>query len=263
MAFNISPRVCRRFACALTLLACAFAAAQDKPAKKEPPKIALTLPLGVLPGSTNLIKVRGINFTNASAVRFTAAKTPVEAKIKSNAKTEVPKDFDAKRIGDTQLEVELKLPPETPPGPLTFVVVTPDGESPPHVLIVLDPVASVVEQEPNEGFRNAQEIPFSKTMQGSIQSPGDVDVFRFTGKAEEQIAAEVFAARRGSALDSILTLYNAHGQILASNDDSEAGADSLLRVRLPTDGIYYLALVDAFDRGGPLYLYHLEVRREK
>ncbi len=263
MAFNISPRVCRRFAYALTLLACAFAAAQDKPVKKEPPKITLTLPLGVLPGSTNLIKVRGVNFTNASTVRFTVAKTSVEAKIKSNAKAEVPKDFDAKRIGDTQLEVELKLPPETPPGPLTFVVVTPDGESPPHALIVLDPSASVVEQEPNEGFRNAQEIPFSKTMQGSIQSPGDVDVFRFTGKAGEQIAAEVFAARHGSALDSILTLYNARGQILASNDDSEAGADSLLRVRLPADGIYYLGLVDAFDRGGPLYLYNLEVRREK
>ena len=263
MAFNLSSCVCRRFAYALTLLACAFAAAQDKPAKKEPPKITLTLPLGVLPGSTNLIKVLGVNFTNATVLRFTAAKTPVEVKFKSNAKAEVPKDFDPKRIGDTQLEVELKLPLDTPPGPLALVVVTPEGESPPHALIVLDPAALVIEQEPNDGFRNAQEIPFSKTVQGSIQSAGDVDVFRFTGKAGDQIAAEVFAARHGSALDSILTLYDARGQILASNDDSEAGTDSLLRARLPVEGVYYLGLVDAFDRGGPLFVYHLVVRREK
>ncbi len=263
MAFFISRRGCQRLACALPVLLCVFAVADDKPAKKEPPKITLTLPLGVLPGSANLLKIRGVNFTNASVMRFTAGKTPIEAKIKSNANAEVPKDVDPKKIGDTQLEVELKLPLETPPGPLTFVIVTPDGESPPHALIVLDPAAWLAEQEPNEGFRNAQEIPFSKMLQGSIQSPGDVDVFRFTGKAGEQITAEVFAARHGSALDSILTLYNARGQILVSNDDSAAGADSVLRARLPAEGVYYLGLVDAFDRGGPLYVYHLVVRREK
>ena len=263
MAFLLSPRGCRWLTCALTLAAGVFAVAEDKPAKREPPKITLMLPLGVLPGSTNLIKIRGLNFTNASTVRFTAAKMLVEAKISTNAKAEVPRDFDPKKIGDTQLEVELRLAPETPSGPLAIVVVTPDGESQPYALTVLDPATWLAEQEPNEGFRNAQEIPLGKTVQGNIQSAGDVDVFRFTGKAGEQITAEVFAARHGSALDSILTLYNARGQILASNDDSGAGADSLLRWLLPADGIYFLGLVDAFDRGGPLYVYHLVVRREK
>ena len=84
--------------------------------KKEPPRIALALPLGVLPGSTNLLKIRGVNFTNASLVRFSIATSTLETKIKSNAKVEVPKDFEAKKIGDTELEVELKVPPETPPG---------------------------------------------------------------------------------------------------------------------------------------------------
>ena len=249
-------------ACALPLWLCLAAGAENPPPKKEPPRITLTLPLGVLPGSTNRLKLRGLNFTNASVLRLTIAQTTVDTKIKSNAKAEVPKELDVKKIGDTQLEVELRIPPETPPGPLSLVIVTPDGESQPHTLMVLDPTAVLAEQEPNEGFRNAQDISLGKTVQGNIQSAGDVDVFRFTGKAGEQIGAEVFAARYGSPLDSILTLYNMRGQILASNDDSGAGTDSLLRARLPADGIYYLGLMDAFDRGGPLYLYHLALRRE-
>ena len=46
---------------------------------------------------------------------------------------------------------------------------------------------------------------------GRIGEPGDSDVFRFEGRAGEEIVAEVFARRLDSPLDSILKLTDAGG----------------------------------------------------
>ena len=102
---------------------------------------------------------------------------------------------------------------------------------------------------------------------GRIERPGDDDVFRFTGRAGEQIVAEVMARRLGSPLDSILLLSDANGRVLANNDDSEdkgAGllthhADSAITYTLPADGAYSLRVADAQRQGGPDYGYRLRV----
>ena len=52
----------------------------------------------------------------ALLINTTRTNLAVEANIKSRTKAEVPKEMDAKRIGDTQLEVELKLPADAPRG---------------------------------------------------------------------------------------------------------------------------------------------------
>jgi hypothetical protein len=87
-----------------------------------------------------------------------------------------------------------------------------------------------------------------------------VDVVQFDGRAGQRITAEVTAARHGSPLDAILTLYDSDGRTLATNDDSEAGTDSMLRATLPADGACFLSLMDAHDRGGPAHVYLLVVR---
>jgi hypothetical protein len=67
-------------------------------------------------------------------------------------------------------------------------------------------------------------------VQGSIEQGKDVDLFRFEGKEGQRITMEVFAARYGSALDSLLTLYDGDGRILASCDDISGTSDSRLEV---------------------------------
>ena len=177
---------------------------------------------------------------------------------------DVPKEIDAKKVGDTQLEVELRLPSETPIGPARFVVVTPEGETrETNSLLVLAAGSLVKEKEPNGGFRQAQEIPIGRPVLGAIQEANDVDVFRFTGQPGQTIVAEILAAQLGSALDGMLTLYDAGGHILATNDDGPSGADPELRVKLPADGVYYLSVIDAQDKGGPTHVYQLTVRVEK
>ena len=91
-----------------------------------------------------------------------------------------------------------------------------------------------------------------------------IEEAKATAQAEGQrIVCEVLAARHGSALDSILTLYNSAGQIVASNDDHDGTADSRLELALPQTGTYYLSLTDAHDTGGPAHVYRLVIRPAK
>jgi len=102
---------------------------------------------------------------------------------------------------------------------------------------------------------------------GRVDQVGDWDVFRFEGRAGDEIVAEVCARRLQSPLDSVLILTDAKGSRLADNDDYDdpgAGlimhqADSWIRSTLPADGTYYLRVADAQGRGGGEYGYRLRV----
>ena len=102
---------------------------------------------------------------------------------------------------------------------------------------------------------------------GHISQPGERDVFKFAGRAGQQIVAEVFARRLDSPLDSFLRLTDADGKQLAFNDDFEdkgSGlnthhADSYLTATLPADGTYFIHLTDTQGQGGPEFAYRLRI----
>src|SRR5262249_40742924 len=133
-------------------------------------------------------------------------------------------------------------------------------ESPVHPLLVdRDPVAS--EKEPNNGFRQAQPVQLGQTVEGQIAAAQDVDVYRFEGKEGQRVAVEVLAARYGSALDSLLTVYDADGRALASNDALDTTtADSRVDLTLPKAGAYFVGVQDANDQGGPAHVYRLALQ---
>jgi len=127
----------------------------------------------------------------------------------------------------------------------------------------------VHEREPNG--EDAQAVALPQVVNGRIDAPGDLDLFRFRGAAGEVIVAEVVARRLQSPLDSLLVLTDAEGRMLAANDDHEdraAGllthhADSRLELALPRDGTYLLRLTDAQRQGGPGHAYRLRISRRR
>jgi hypothetical protein len=135
------------------------------------------------------------------------------------------------------------------------------------VRFALDAQPECLDTEPNDRPENAQRLTLPVIVNGRIDRPGDVDVFRFEGKAGSEIVAEVIARRLGSPLDSVLKLTDATGQQLALNDDYDdkgAGllthqADSRISFKLPTDGIYFLTLADTQHQGGAEFGYRLHV----
>jgi hypothetical protein len=126
-----------------------------------------------------------------------------------------------------------------------------------RVPYAVDALADRLEREPNNQPKGAQAVKLPLIVNGRIDAPGDTDVFRFDGRAGQELVAEVWARRLDSPLDSVLRLTDAAGRELAVNDDAEdkgAGllthhADSRIQVRLPAKGTYYLHLGDAQRKG--------------
>jgi len=131
----------------------------------------------------------------------------------------------------------------------------------------VDTLPERLEREPNNDPKRAQAVKLPLMINGRIDSPGDLDVVRFEGRAGQEIVAEVLARRLDSPLDSVLMLTDAAGRRLAANDDTEdqgAGllthhADSRIRFTLPAKGTYYVHLGDTQNKGGPEYTYRLRL----
>jgi hypothetical protein len=241
----------------LTLPISDLPARQQKEPPKDQAKALVALPLGISAGTTAKLTIRGLKLDAATAVK--AVEPNVAVKLLGKARVGAPNQQDVNKVGDTQAEIEITVPADHPGATVSVVFVTPSAETAPLVIVV-DQVAALVEKEPNNGFDQAQPLAVGQVVQGSIGGNQDVDVFRVEGKAGQKVTFEVFAARLGSALDSVLTLYDAGGQVLAVNDDHDNTTDSRIDITFPRDGVYYLGLIDAHDQGGPAHVYRLQAR---
>ena len=245
---------------------CLAALAQDKK-PDDTPRVLLSSPIGVTAGTTSKFVLRGLRLDQASEVRV--GNPPIPAKILSKAKVAVPQKQDVNRVGDSQIEVEIELPIETRPDEIAVAVVGPSGTSVAYQVIV-DERPPVAEQEPNDGFAQAQRIEIGTTLEGTLHQPQNVDVFRFEGQAGEKLVFEVIAARRGSALDATLTLFDARRRLIDTADDLPSDAttrddwslrDARLEITLSATGTFFLVLQDANDFGGPAHPYRLRLVR--
>ena len=136
-----------------------------------------------------------------------------------------------------------------------------------QVTYAVDTLPECNETEPNNDIKRAQHVALPRIINGRIERPGDVDVFRFDGRAGDDVVAEVYARRLDSPLDSLLRLSDASGRVLAWNDDHEDKemgllthqADSYLSAKLPRSGTYYVEVSDAQHHGGDAYCYRLRI----
>jgi len=239
----------------ISLLTDGAAHAQDAAEKKaEPPRVAMSAPLAVPVNATTKMVVRGWSMDTATEVRSSSPQ--VSFKVLSAASVAVPNGQDAKQIGDTQMELEVTVVGGVEPGDATLTVVAPTGESPPHRLLIGSVHPLVADSEPNDGFQQAQVIQIPQAVDGQIHGDKNVDVFSFDIADPQSVTIEVLARRHGSGLDSLLTLFDDRGKIVAVNDDHDGTTDSRITAEL-TAGKYFVSLQDAHDHGGPAHPYRL------
>lgn len=244
-------------------LIASFAAAQDKPAeKKDQPKLLMAVPLIVSPGAMAKVTLRGLRLDQASEVAITGLDSPPKIEIKKKEKAAPPNGMNANEVGDSFVDVEFTTPESADLRELQLAITTPDGTSQSYSLLVIAADKLMNESEPNEGFKKPGLITVGQAIIGSIHQQRDVDVFKFDGTAGQTIVAETFAARRGSAVDPILMLYDAAGKLLAQTDDQADNRDAVLKHKLPAAGQYFLVLIDAHDRGSNAHPYLLQLRNE-
>ena len=248
-------------------------AAETTPApeakKPDPPRLLLALPLAISAGTTNTVQLRGLNLTNITELRFNSR--PIDGLAVSNqsaGKADVLKDYDAKKFGDTRIDATIAVPCADANGggagePPTLVAVAPTGESEPMSLWVLPAGTLTDEREPNAGWRDAPLMGPVQYIRGTIQEPADVDVFRWKVQPGDRWRFQVHAASRGSALDSLVTIYDSEGNILASNDDVAGKRDSTVEWSFQRGGFVAVVVQDAHDKGGAAHAYVLEVTGPK
>jgi hypothetical protein len=200
----------------------ARAADEKKPTPKaEPPRILLALPLGLIAGETNVLQVRGLNLTNITEAKIVSTAGTLPVTIRSRSTANNIDGFDAQRVGDQKLELEVLLGAEQPSGTNTTLVLQSEaGPSLPFHVLVAQPSSIVSEKEPNNAFRDASVALSGMIIRGAIDSAGDVDVFQMEVEPGQHLRAEVFAERLGSTLDAALSVYDHAGNLLGNSDDS-------------------------------------------
>lgn len=124
-----------------------------------------------------------------------------------------------------------------------------------------------LESEPNDkGQGNAYDASRPFLLNGQVM-PGDVDRFRFIGRAGQKL---VFQARARELIpyladavpgwfQATLRVTNGEGEEVAFVDDFEYRPDPVLFFQVPADGEYTVEIRDAIYRGREDFVYRLQI----
>lgn len=228
--------------CCLTLAtACCLAAPA---AAQGPTLVPATLrsisPTGVLRGGTIALTFDGINLNRAEAVVFDdpAITGTVKPGKSANQALVTAEVGPAARVGVHQ--AFLRTPMGTT-GSVTFAV----GGWP-----------EIREaQGPSTAATAAASLP--ATFVGAITAPGQRDEFRFHAEAGQELVFEVVASQIRSRLQSVLTLQDARGTVLAEHDGDGGQPDALLAYRFSDSGEYVIGIRDFENAAGGDVTYRL------
>ncbi|MFN0197610.1 MAG: hypothetical protein ACKVT0_12775 [Planctomycetaceae bacterium] len=129
------------------------------------------------------------------------------------------------------------------------------------------PIVNEIEAD-NNAAAVGQVVAYPAAINGRIESPGDVDCYKFAAKKDEKFSFECISRRAGTPLDSYLRVLDEQGQQLAENDDHKYSLFTLADSELegwtaPQDGNYVVEIRDMVGGGGPSYAYVLNVRKSE
>ncbi|MDX1944141.1 MAG: PPC domain-containing protein [Pirellulaceae bacterium] len=129
------------------------------------------------------------------------------------------------------------------------------------ILLDLGDLPELLEAEPNDGADKAAPIALPATINGRIQSPGDVDFWSLALAKGKPIVLDARVTRLGSPLALVLTVRDQTGKQLAQGDGSAVAAgDVSLTFNPPADGTYLVEISERFSRrGGPAFAYRVQI----
>jgi hypothetical protein len=158
--------------------------------------------------------------------------------------------------------------PVTMPEGLQWAVLPLGNDRTNAVPLVVSKLAEIVEAEgDHSSAAKAQPVPVPAGISGRIGREGEVDCYAFEAKAGEHFTFRVVAREHQSMLDSFLRILNDKGERLIENDDASdrfVHADSLIENwTAPANGRYVVEVRDLHQRGGPEFVYFLEVTRSE
>ncbi|MFO0908433.1 MAG: WD40 repeat domain-containing protein [Isosphaeraceae bacterium] len=237
------------------LLTSTFTASLDPPSKPAtpPPKPSLfrnaTLnppsPRGGVRGSTLKLTLTGQSVGRATEILL--PEPGISASLIPDPKP------DANRA-----TVELKIAADARVGVHRIGVVTPNG-IPPLVSFAVEAHSESPEHEPNDSPSEAKPTSIPAVITGTIEKPGDLDVFRIELKASQTIVAQSSARSLGSSIQARITLVEADGKIVGESAVEPSSGEALMVYRASKAGPFFLCVADRDFGGSPAHFYRISV----
>jgi hypothetical protein len=152
---------------------------------------------------------------------------------------------------------QIAIAGDAPLGSLLWRVTCGFGGTQPRPFVIGD-LPEWIESEPNSSPERAERLTLPVTVNGQIAGERDVDCYAVQVKAGEVVACDVLAARLGSPLEAAVEIRDMHGRRL-SVQEVRVGGDPVVAFRAPADGVYTLCIAHLGFRGGPEYVYRLNL----
>jgi len=205
------------------------------------PELSFAQPRGLQRGSEVKVKLIGKNLRGVTGVkshepRLTAERTDIEPAadavwIKARATADLPR-------GAYEISV------------------TSDANESGRVKLYVDNLPQMELAGSNQ-TRRAESLPAS--FWGTHAKAGDSDQIEFEAKAGQTLVFDVAAKSLGSKADGVLTLLDATGKVLASNNGFDGSADPFLAYNFAADGRYRVQVSELLLAGSPEHFYRLTI----
>jgi hypothetical protein len=210
--------------------------------------------LGGVQGSTVEVLVDGQNVAGPTAVVVSGWGVRAEVIASKN-------ETGARAVGNSTARVRFTIAADAPTGIRELRLLTPAGLTNRALFEVSKGMRCVREAEPNNTPATAQPVTLPVTVEGKIYPSEDVDLYRFAVAADDELLFRVTAQPLESKLDAVLTLRDAAGRELASNDDYVT-LDPVLAYHFPRAGEYIIEVRDVGYNGSLESGYRLTISRE-
>ncbi|HTQ56468.1 MAG TPA: hypothetical protein VMI94_18490 [Bryobacteraceae bacterium] len=237
--------------------------------RTTPPTINSVSPRGLPRGATTEFTVDGFNLANASAVFF--SEPGVTARILRIK--ELP-DLPDVRLGSNggistvdlgplpprnEVTLELAVRADADIGPVDFRLQTPLGTSPVARFLIEPYYGETADSEPNDTPEDAVEVIAPAILVGAISKPGDVDYYKIEANAGEQIVFENGGAMLGSALQPVVTIYDADQNLVHEYSLESGPSARYFAHRFDKAGLYYIKIADYEEGGSPRHFYRIKL----
>jgi len=207
------------------------------------PDLVRIEPRGIQRGLDVKIKLQGSNLLSLARVKLSNAKIYGELLSEPAPKPD-------------EMWINVYAASDLTRGPYELSVEGPGGESGKQTVYV-DDVPQLSEAEGKSTTNAVVNLPVA--FWGTLDPMGDTDTLDFDAKTGQTLVFDLAAKRLGSKANAVLTLSDASGKVLASNNDFDGGTDPLLAYTFSVDGLYTVRISDLMLGGSKEHSYRLSV----
>ena len=206
------------------------------------PELVRVEPPGIQRGVETKLKLAGSNLANVTQLKLHHSKLTGELMQEPEPKAK-------------EAWIKVLAASDLARGPYEISVEGPGGESS-KIKLYVDQLPQVIEAESNAETNLLVTPPIN--IWGALDPAGDSDWFDFEAKAGQTIIFDLAAKSLDSKANGVLTLADATGKVLASNNDFDS-ADPMLAYTFTLDGRYTIRVHDLMLGGSVNHYYRLSV----